>query len=305
MHMTPSEKSEHLARFADGAGFVAALDQSGGSTPSALRHYGIPDSAYDDEAQMFALVQKMRERIITSPAFTGDKVLAAILFVRTLDSQIEGRHAATFLWETRRIVTFLKVDQGLEPERDGVQLMKPIPGLDALLERAVARGAIGTKMRSVIARSSASGVAAIVAQQFELAEQIAGHGLLPIVEPEISIDSPNEAAAEDLLLAELRRTLDALPSNRDVVLKLTLPTRPGLYATLAEHPRVVRILALSGGYSRDEACRRLTVNPGTIASFSRALLEDLRADMSEAAFDAALAGAVDQIYRASVEKAGS
>ena len=300
--MTQRDKVEQLARFAGDAGFVAALDQSGGSTPAALGHYGLPESAYKDQEQMFALVQTMRERIITSPAFSGDKVLAAILFVRTLHSQIEGRSAAAFLWETRRIVTFLKVDQGLEPENDGVQLMKPIPNLDMLLERAVTRGAIGTKMRSVIARSSASGVSAIVAQQFSLAEQIAGHGLLAIIEPEISIDSPNRSDAEDLLLAELRRALDTLPSTRRVALKLTLPTRPGFYDALAGHPRVIRILALSGGYSRDEACRRLATNSGMIASFSRALLEDLRANMPAPTFDAALAGAVDQIYRASVEK---
>jgi fructose-bisphosphate aldolase class I len=300
--MTRSDKSEQLARFAGGAGFVAALDQSGGSTPAALRHYGVPESAYKDEAEMFALVQKMRERIITSPAFSGEKVLAAILFVRTLESEVGGRPVAAFLWETRRITTFLKIDQGLEPEHDRVQVMKPIPDLDALLEQAVARGAIGTKMRSFIVGPSESGVAAIVAQQFKLADQIAGHGLLPIIEPEISINSPDEAGAEDLLLDALKRALDALPSSRDVVLKLTLPTRPGLYTALAGHPRVVRILALSGGYSRDEACRRLAATGEMTASFSRALLEDLRVDMSEATFDTALASAVDQIYRASVEK---
>jgi fructose-bisphosphate aldolase class I len=302
MHMTPSEKSERLARFAGDPGFVAALDQSGGSTPGALRDYGISESAYEGDDEMFALVQKMRERIIESPAFSGDKVLAAILFVRTLDTPIGGRPVASFLWDTRRITTFLKVDLGLEPERDHVQLMKPIPGLDALLERAAAQGVIGTKMRSVITGPSTAGVAAIVAQQFELAEQIAGHGLLPIIEPEISIKSLDEAGAEDLLLPALQQALDALPQERQVALKLTLPTRPDLYRPLADHPRVVRVLALSGGYPRDEACRRLAATRGMIASFSRALLEDLRDQMSQAAFDAALAGAVDQIYHASVDK---
>jgi fructose-bisphosphate aldolase class I len=300
--MTLSDTSERLARFTAADGFVAALDQSGGSTPGALRDYGIPESAYSGEAEMFALVQKMRARIITSPAFSGDKVLAAILFIRTLDTPIEGRSVAEFLWATHRITTFLKVDQGLEPERDHVQLMKPIPDLGALLERAVARGVIGTKMRSLINGPSAPGVAAIVTQQFALADEIAKHGLLPIIEPEISIRSPNEAGAEDLLLPALQRALDALPPDRKVALKLTLPTRPDLYAALAGHPRVARLLALSGGYSRDEACRRLTATPGMIASFSRALLEDLRDQMSEATFDEALASAIDQIYRASVQK---
>ena len=286
--MTPSDRAERSARFAEGAGFVAALDQSGGSTPGALRDYGIPEEAYSSESEMFALVQKMRERIITSPAFSGETVLAAILFVRTLDTPIEGRPVASFLWETRRITTFLKVDQGLEAERDHVQLMKPIPDLDPLLERAVAQGVIGTKMRSVITGPSPAGVEAIVAQQFALAGQIAGHGLLPIIEPEISIKAPDEAGAEDLLLPALLRALDATPKGFDVALKLTLPTRPDLYRPLVDHPRVKRLLALSGGYSRDEACRRLSVNHGVIASFSRALLEDLRADMTAATFDAAL-----------------
>jgi fructose-bisphosphate aldolase class I len=302
MPMTPTETAERWERFASAGGFVAALDQSGGSTPGALRDYGVPDSAYKNETEMFALVQKMRERIITSPAFSGDKVLAAILFVRTLDTPIEDQSVASFLWDTRRITTFLKIDQGLEPEHDHVQVMKPIADLDALLERAVAQGVIGTKMRSVITGPSKTGVAAIVDQQFSLAEQIAGHGLLPIIEPEISIKSPDEAGAEDLLLPELHRALDALPQDRKVALKLTLPTRPDLYASLADHPRVVRLLALSGGYSRDEACRRLATTRGMIASFSRALLEDLRDQMSQSTFDAALASAIDQIYRASVDK---
>ena len=303
MKMIPSNKPDRLKRFMGDAGFVAALDQSGGSTPGALADYGIPEDAYKSESEMFALVQQMRARIITSPAFSGQKVLAAILFVRTLDTPIDGRPVTDFLWETRRITTFLKIDQGLEAERDHVQLMKPIPGLDALLQRAVAKGVIGTKMRSVITGPSASGVAAIVAQQFDVAVQIAAHGLLPIIEPEISIKSPDEAGAEDLLLPALLRALDAMPEDFDVALKLTLPTRPDLYRALADHPRVVRLLALSGGYSRDEACRRLGANHGVIASFSRALLEDLRADMTEAAFDTALESAVDQIYRASVDKA--
>jgi fructose-bisphosphate aldolase class I len=303
--MTSSDKPDRLARFAQAPGFVAALDQSGGSTPAALRDYGVPDNAYGNEPEMFALVQEMRARIITSPAFSGDKVLAAILFVRTLDTPIEGRPVAAFLWETRRITTFLKIDQGLEAERDQVQLMKPIPDLDALLRKAAAQGVIGTKMRSVITGPSAAGIEAIVAQQFSLARQIAGHGLLAIVEPEISIKSADEAGAEDLLLPALLRALDGAPKEFDVALKLTLPTRNDLYKPLADHPRVKRLLALSGGYSRDEACRRLGANHGVIASFSRALLEDLRADMTAATFDAALASSVDQIYRASVDKAGA
>jgi fructose-bisphosphate aldolase class I len=303
--MTRTDRSERLARFAHGAGFVAALDQSGGSTPAALHDYGVRESAYADEAAMFALVQGMRERIVTSPAFSGDKVVAAILFVRTLESRIEGRAAADHLWETRRIATFLKVDQGLAEQSDRVALMKPIPDLDAVLDKALALGAVGTKMRSVIAGPSPSGVAAVVDQQFALARRIADRGLLPIIEPEISIGAQDEAGAEDILLAALRPALDDLPSGLEVALKLTLPTRAGLYAPLARHPRVVRVLALSGGYSRADACARLAVNPGMIASFSRALLEGLRIDMTRPAFDAALRAAIDQIYRASVHAPGA
>jgi fructose-bisphosphate aldolase, class I len=301
--MALSTDPAKIDRVASGAGFFAALDQSGGSTPSALRHYGIPDTAYHGDDEMFRLVQEMRERIVTSPAFDGSKVLAVILFAKTMDSVIQGLAAPDFLWR-RGIVSFLKVDQGLEGEADGVRLMKPIPGLDALLADATRLGVIGTKMRSVINSHSKTGIAAIAAQQFEITTQIADHGLLPIIEPEISIDSPDEAGAEDVLLAELHKGLDALPTGRRVVLKLTIPTRPNVYASLVGHPRVVRVLALSGGYSRAEACRRLVATPGMIASFSRALLEDLRAGDSPEAFDAKLARSIGEIYSASVDKTG-
>jgi fructose-bisphosphate aldolase, class I len=301
--MALSADPAKIDRVATGAGFFAALDQSGGSTPGALRHYGIPESAYHGDDEMFRLVQEMRERIVTSPAFDGSKVLAVILFAKTMDSVIQGLPAPDFLWRQRGIVSFLKVDQGLEVEADGVRLMKPIPGLDALLADAVGLGVIGTKMRSVINSHSKTGIAAIAAQQFEIAAQIADRGLLPIIEPEISIDSPDEAGAEDVLLGELHKGLDALPSGRKVVLKLTIPTRPNVYASLIGHPRVVRVLALSGGYSRAEACRRLAATPGMIASFSRALLEDLRVGDSPQAFDAKLATSIAEIYAASVNKA--
>lgn len=296
-----------IARVTQAPGFIAALDQSGGSTPAALRQYGAPDDAYTDgaqtdEARMFALIQQMRERIMTSPAFTGTKILAAILFDQTMDSHIQGRPLPAFLWEERQIAAFLKIDQGLELERDGVRLMKPIPNLDGLLARAAGLGVIGTKMRSVINAPSPTGVAAVVAQQFALAARIAEHGLLPIVEPEISLDALHESAAETLLSAHLRRALDALPPDRQVILKLSLPSHADFYADLAGHPRVARLLALSGGYSRAQACARLSANHHMIASFSRALLEDLRYDTTPQAFDAALAAAVDQIYRASVDK---
>ena len=283
-------------------GFFAALDQSGGSTPGALRHYGIPDSAYHDEAGMFELMHQMRVRIITAPAFTGDKVIAAILFEATMDGQAKGQPVPTYLWKDRGVVPFLKVDKGLEDERDGVRLMKPIPGLDALLARAVGLGVFGTKMRSVINLASPDGVAAIVGQQFEVASQIAAHGLVPIIEPEVLIKSPDKAGAEALLLASLTKAVEALPGEQSVMLKLTIPEVPDLYAPLVAHPRVMRVLALSGGYERSDACHRLSANHGMIASFSRALMDDLRASMSEAEFDAALAAAIDEIYRASTLK---
>ena len=284
-------------------GFIAALDQSGGSTPSALRHYGIPDGAYSGDAEMFRLIHEMRVRIMTAPTFTGDKVIAAILFEGTMDSQAQGQPVPTFLWEARGIVPFLKVDKGLEAEKNGVSLMKSMPGLDALLARAVKLGIYGTKMRSTINLPSKDGIAAVVAQQFEVAAQIAGFGLMPILEPEVLIKSPDKPAAEAILLAELTRKLDGLPPDRRVMLKLTIPDVPDLYLPLIEHERVVRVVALSGGYTRDDACQRLAANHAMIASFSRALVEDLRRSMSDAAFDAALAKNIDEIYRASTVKA--
>jgi fructose-bisphosphate aldolase class I len=283
-------------------GFIAALDQSGGSTPGALRLYGIPDSAYSSDADMFRLVHEMRVRIMTAPAFNGDKVVAAILFEATMDGQAQGRPVPAFLWEERGVVPFLKVDKGLEAERGGVSLMKPMPDLDALLARAVKLGVAGTKMRSVINLPSKEGIAAVVKQQFEVAAQIAGHGLMPIVEPEVSIKSPDKVGAEAILLAELTRSLDALPDGRQVMLKLTIPEIPDFYAALTRYERVARVVALSGGYTRADACKRLAANHGMIASFSRALTEDLRHSMDDAAFDAVLATVIDEIYQASTKK---
>ena len=297
--------SKMTTQIADKDGFIAALDQSGGSTPGALRIYGIPDGAYSGDAEMFRLVHEMRVRIITAPAFTGAKVLAAILFEGTMDGQVLGKRVPTYLWEDRGVVPFLKVDKGLEPERDGVSLMKPIPGLDALLDRAVKLGVFGTKMRSVINLASKTGITAVVNQQFDLAAQIAGHGLMPIIEPEVSIKSPDKAAAEAILLAELMRQLDALPDDRQVMLKLTIPEIPDFYSSLIIHKRTARVVALSGGYTQADACQRLAVNHGMIASFSRALIGDLRRSMSDSEFDTTLAKAIDEIYRASIEKVQS
>ena len=291
-----------MAQIAAKPGFVAALDQSGGSTPAALRRYGVPDNAYSGEAEMFALVHAMRVRIMTAPAFTGAKVIAAILFERTMDGEVEGLPTPTFLWKQRGVAPFLKVDQGLEAEKDGVRLMKPMPGLESLLDRAIARGVFGTKMRSVINLASPSGVEAIAAQQFDLAAEIAGRGLIPIVEPEIAIDSPDKLAAESLLRDAVLKRLAVLPAGMRVMLKLTLPDAPNFYAPLIGHDKVVRVVALSGGYSRADACRRLAANRGMIASFSRALVEDLRQSMSDDAFDAALSQAIDEIYQASTVK---
>ncbi|NVN10464.1 fructose bisphosphate aldolase [Nguyenibacter vanlangensis] len=290
------------AQMAKKPGFIAALDQSGGSTPGALRHYGIPDNAYDGEEEMFRLMHEMRVRIMTAPSFSGDKVIAAILFERTMDGLAEGKPVPSFLWEDRGIVPFLKVDKGLEPERNGVSLMKPIPGLDDLLARAVKLGVYGTKERSVINLPDREGIAAIAKQQFDLAEQIAAHGLVPILEPEVLIKSPDKAGAEAILLEELTRGLDALPGSYPVMLKLTIPEKPDLYLDLMTHSRVQRVVALSGGYTRADACRRLSANHGMIASFSRALVDDLKYTMSEEVFDATLAAAIDEIYQASTVK---
>jgi fructose-bisphosphate aldolase class I len=290
------------AQMSNKPGFIAALDQSGGSTPGALKAYGIPESAYSGEAEMYKLMHEMRVRIISSPAFTGEKVIAAILFERTMDGQAHGKPVPTYLWKDRGVVPFLKVDKGMEAEKDGVTLMKPIDGLDALLERAVKLGIYGTKMRSTINLASPSGVAAIVKQQFEFGAQIAAHGLVPILEPEVLIKSPEKAAAEALLVSEVLKGLDALPSDRQVMLKVTIPEVADLYAPVVAHPRMQRVVALSGGYPRSAACDRLAANHGMIASFSRALIAGLTVNMSDAEFDAALKAAIDEIYTASTVK---
>jgi fructose-bisphosphate aldolase, class I len=291
-----------MAQISGKDGFIAALDQSGGSTPGALRLYGIPDNAYKGDAEMFKVVHEMRVRIITAPAFTGAKVIATILFEGTMDGEVQGQPAPTFLWEGRGVIPFVKVDKGLEAEKDGVSLMRPMPELDALLARAVKLGVFGTKMRSVINLPSKDGITAVVAQQFEVAAQIAEHGLMPIIEPEVSIKSPDKAGAEAILLAELTKQLDALPDRRKVMLKLTIPDVRDLYAPLTNHRRVARVVALSGGYTRADACQRLSANHRMIASFSRALAEDLKHSMSDAVFNATLAKSIDEIYRASTIK---
>ena len=288
-----------LARIKTGRGFIAALDQSGGSTPKALRLYGVDESAYSDDAEMFDLIHGMRTRIITSPVFNGERILAAILFELTMDRQIEGMGSAEYLWTQKQVVPFLKVDKGLEAEADGARLMKPIPGLDALLERAKGHGVFGTKMRSVVLTADSTGVGAVVAQQFDIARQILAAGLVPIIEPEVDIHSPEKAAAEKLLKDTLLAQLDRLPAGQDVMLKLTLPEEDGSHRELLEHPRVLRVAALSGGYSREEADARLSRNQGVIASFSRALTEGLTARMSDAEFDAALDASIAGIYAAS------
>ncbi|KIG10644.1 fructose bisphosphate aldolase [Caballeronia concitans] len=291
-----------LAQMAEKQGFIAALDQSGGSTPGALRQYGIADDAYNGEAEMFALMHEMRVRIMTAPAFTGEKVIGAILFERTMDGEAEGKPVPTFLWEDRGVVPFLKVDKGLEAEADGVQMMKPIPGLDALLQRAAKLGVFGTKMRSVIHQASEKGIAAVVKQQIEVGEQIIAQGLVPILEPEVSIKSPDKKGAEKILRDELLKGLDALPESSRVMIKLTIPDEADFYRPLIEHPRVVRVVALSGGYTRTDACKRLAENHGMIASFSRALINELKKSMSDSEFNSTLAKSIDEIYEASVEK---
>jgi fructose-bisphosphate aldolase, class I len=283
-------------------GFFAALDQSGGSTPGALRLYGIPDSDYTSDSEMFALINAMRVRVMTAPAFTGDKVIATILFEGTINGTIAGKPIPTYLWKDRGIVPFLKVDKGLQDERDGVNLMKPIPGLDAVLALALELGIYGTKARSTIRLASRSGISSIVDQQFGLAAQIGDRGLLPILEPEVLIKSPEKEVAEGLLLTALMRQLDALPRGRRVILKLTIPNVPNLYEPLIAHEGVARVVALSGGYTRDDACERLSHNRGMIASFSRALLEGLTHGMSDAAFNDQLQQSIDEIYTASTVK---
>ena len=287
-----------LDQIKSGQGFIAALDQSGGSTPKALKGYGIEEDAYSGDEEMFALIHAMRSRIVTAPCFNGDKVIGAILFERTMDGEADGKPIPALLWE-RGVVPFLKVDKGLEAEADGVQLMKPNADLDALCERAVAKGVFGTKMRSVVNLANPVGVKAIVAQQFAEAARIAAHGLMPIIEPEVNIKSPERDAADRLLLAETLAALDAW-TGAPVMLKLSLPTEAGLFQPLVDHPKVLRVVALSGGFARPEACIELAKNPGIIASFSRALLEDLRHQMSDAEFNGSLGGAIDEIHAASV-----
>ena len=287
-----------MDKIENGAGFIAALDQSGGSTPRALQGYGIMEDSYASDAEMFALIHDMRSRIISAPCFNGDKVIGAILFEKTMDGEVGGKPVPQALWDDG-VVPFLKVDKGLEDEADGVQLMKPMPGLGDLLDRARAKGVFGTKMRSVINLASQTGIAAIVKQQFDVAMQILDHGLMPIIEPEISIKSPERAEADGILLEELKKALDTLPEDRKVMLKLSLPVEPGLFAPLVTHPRVARIVALSGGFSRQEACEELAKNKGMIASFSRALLEDLRHQMNDDEFGQSLAAAIDEIHMAS------
>jgi len=294
-----SNFEQQKAKFRNQPGFIAALDQSGGSTPKALKLYGIPESAYSGEAQMMDLIHAMRTRIITSPSFNGDRILAAILFEATMDRDILGRPTAEYLWDVKKVVPILKVDKGLEAEANGVQLMKPMPGLDALLARARAKGIFGTKMRSVIKQADAAGIRAVVDQQFAVARQIVAAGLVPIIEPEVDIKCPNKAAAEDLLEAAIRKHLDALPDGVLVMLKLTIPDRDDLYTDFIHHARVLKVVALSGGYSREEANARLRRQHGMVASFSRALTEGLSAQQSDAEFDAALDAAIESIFQAS------
>ncbi len=290
---------EQLQKIESGAGFIAALDQSGGSTPKALMAYGLDETSYANEAEMFDLIHEMRTRIMTSPAFTGERILGAILFEMTMDRQVNGKGAAEYLWEDKRVVPFVKVDKGLEDEADGVRMMKPMPGLDDLLSRAKTHGVFGTKMRSVVMRADEAGIDAIVAQQFEIGRRILDAGLVPIIEPEVDIHSPQKAEAETLVTAAITAQLDTLPGDQRVMLKLTLPDEDGLYGDLVKHPAVLRVVALSGGYSLEEANARLARNHGVVASFSRALTGGLSAQQSEAEFDAALDAAIGSIFEAS------
>ena len=291
--------TEQADKIATGTGFVAALDQSGGSTPKALKLYGIAEDAYSGDEQMFDLVHQMRTRIITSPSFDGDRILAAILFEDTMDRDIEGRATAEYLWDVKKVVPILKVDKGLADEANGVQLMKPMPALAALLAKAKSKGIFGTKMRSVIKQANAAGIEAVVAQQFEVGKQIVAAGLVPIIEPEVDIKCPDKAKAEQLLKAAILKQLDALPASSTVMLKLTLPDVDDLYVDCIRHPRVLKVVALSGGYSRDDANKRLARQHGMVASFSRALTEGLTAQQSQAEFDAALDRSIESIYQAS------
>jgi fructose-bisphosphate aldolase, class I len=295
---------EMLAKVKNANGFIAALDQSGGSTPGALKGYGYKGDEWSSDEEMFGLIHEMRTRIVSSPSFTGEKILGAILFERTMDGEANGQPVPEYLW-SKGVVPFLKIDKGLADEANGVQLMKPMPDLDALLDRGVKKGVFGTKERSVIHLANPAGIAEVVGQQFEVATQVLRHGLVPIIEPEVSIKSPERAEADAILRDEILRHLDRLPEGQEVMLKLSIPVKPGTFDALINHPRVLRVVALSGGYSRSDACRELARNPGMIASFSRALLEDLRQDMSDEDFDRSLGQAIDEIYEASTEKAAA
>ena len=303
MGRNPKEEhlnTEQLKKIEAGDGFIAALDQSGGSTPKALKLYGIEESAYSTESEMFDRMHEMRSRIITSPAFTGDRILGAILFEMTMDRTIEGKGSAEYLWQDKGVVPFVKVDKGLAAEADGAQVMKPMPDLDALVARAKTHDVFGTKMRSVIKLANTAGVTAVVGQQFEVGRQILGAGLVPIIEPEIDIHSPEKAAAEALLKAALVEELDRLTADQLVMLKLTPPEEDDFYLDLVKHPNVLQVVALSGGYSRDEANARLSRNHGVVASFSRALTSGLSAQQTQAEFDAVLDASIESIYRASI-----
>ena len=291
--------ADMLEKIRNERGFIAALDQSGGSTPKALKLYGIGEDEYDGEEEMFDLIHAMRSRICTSPSFHGDRVLGAILFEMTMDREIEGMGSAEYLWKVKNVVPFLKVDKGLADEENGAQVMKPIPDLDALCERAVAKGVFGTKMRSVVNEANQAGVDAVVDQQFEVGRQILGHGLMPIIEPEVNINSSTKAEAEELLKAAILRNLDGIPDGQQVMLKLTLPEVDDFYADVIAHPKVLKVVALSGGYSRQESNERLSRQHGMIASFSRALTEGLSAQQSDDEFNALLDDAVGSIAAAS------
>jgi fructose-bisphosphate aldolase class I len=294
-------QSEMTAKIQQGDGFIAALDQSGGSTPKALKGYGIEDGAWSSDEEMFDLIHKMRSRIITSPCFGSGKVLGAILFERTMDGTVDGKPTPQALADLG-VVPFIKIDKGLEDQENGVQLMKPMPDLDALLERAKSLGVFGTKERSVINEANESGIAVLVAQQFQVARQVLAHGMIPIIEPEVNIKSADRAECDDLLLTAILEELDEIPDGQKVMLKLSIPSKAGLFDPLVAHPKVLRVVALSGGFSREEACRELAKNPGMIASFSRALLSDLRAQQSDEEFNRTLGTAIDEIYQASTKK---
>jgi fructose-bisphosphate aldolase, class I len=291
---------DQLAKIKNDKGFIAALDQSGGSTPKALKLYGVDETAWTDEKGMYDVVHAMRSRIMTSPAFSGKRLIGAILFENTMDRDVEGKPTPTYLWEVKGVVPFLKVDKGLADEQDGVQLMKPIPGLDALLKKAKSKNVSGTKMRSVIKQADPHGIDKVVKQQFEIGRQILAAGLVPIIEPEVDIKTPNKDQAEDLLKAALLKELNALKSDERVMLKLTIPDKDNLYADLIKHKNVLRVVALSGGYSREEANKRLARQNGMTASFSRALAEGLKAQQSDQQFNAALDASVESIYQASI-----